>query len=544
MASKKEYGSKGQKWHPEFVSYVESIAHHPNYSGMPDAFASEEKIQWEAPSNRGSGKFKETHHKRRKWWTNKALAIGINPNSDQWISRTAKAIHPTGIKPCRRCGGNLRLAYAYFSSNLSKKAVKLFGANMAPKPLEEIGSYIKRVHSIQGTAALSKLPEFLKTGTIKPPDLGRNLSKWLSWLEESYIPLEPSTLSPGAMSNAPDRFDGFHHFNRCCRNKADTGRHASNLSTYTTDRRVFEYWSEGDWIAADRMMGLIGSEFATYATADGGPGLATADHIGPLSLGFTHRPEFRLLSKSANSAKNNRMTLWDINYLQAREREGIQVVSWHARSIWDLIKRRAVTEEKCLRVSKMMRDNQRYLMTILGKLFQDRQLAFLVSLLELERANFSVKFEGTYVDYYVVRYQKEVHTPRTTKYSSTQMAMRLRIGFTALEEYTKKTNRHQFGLTSPEMEYSYNELLFVLNKSSKKMRAFNRELIKDISLHKTSFVESSLRKMVATWQKLAPEKAFTVARAHLDNIMTVVAKEIAEKWNDDRYVRTDISIDD
>lgn len=544
MASKKEYGSKGQTWHPEFVSYMEFIAHHANYSGMPDAFASEDKIQWEAPSNRGKGKFKDTHHKRREWWKKKSISIGINPASDQWISRTAKTIHPTGAKPCKRCGMILKLRYVYFSSILIKRAIILYGQDLVPLPLEEIESFINRIHECQGKSALLKLPELLKTGSIKPPDLGTNLGAWLTWIQSSYIPHEPSLLSPGSMSNAPDRFDGFHSFNRCCRSKADTGRHAANLLTYTTDRRVFEYWSEGDWIAADRMMGLIGSEFSRYSTADGGPGLATADHIGPLSLGFTHRPEFRLLSKSANSAKNNRMTLWDINYLQAREREGIQVVSWHARSIWDIIKGRAVTEETCLRISKMMRDNQRYLMTILGKLFQDRQLAFLVSLLELERANFSVKFEGTYVDDCVVRYQNEIHTPRTTKYASTQMARRLRIGFTALDEYTKKTNRHRFGLTSPEMEKHYAELLAVLTKSSRKMRAFNRDLIKALSLPQAPFVESNLRKLAASWQELAPEHAFTGARAYLDGIMTLVAKDIADKWNDDRYVRDNISIDD
>jgi hypothetical protein len=65
MPSRKDYGSKGQTWHPDFVAHMEFIAKHPNYAGMPDGYASETKIQWEAPSNRGSGKFKDTHHKRR-----------------------------------------------------------------------------------------------------------------------------------------------------------------------------------------------------------------------------------------------------------------------------------------------------------------------------------------------------------------------------------------------------------------------------------------------------------------------------------------------
>ncbi|WP_250551869.1 hypothetical protein, partial [Escherichia coli] len=27
--------------------------------------------------------------------------------------------------------------------------------------------------------------------------------------------------------------------------------------SYVTDRRVFEYWVDGDWVAADRLMGQV-----------------------------------------------------------------------------------------------------------------------------------------------------------------------------------------------------------------------------------------------------------------------------------------------
>ena len=43
---------------------------------------------------------------------------------------------------------------------------------------------------------------------------------------------------------------------------------------------------------ADRLM----SEFRKHNIS--------ADHIGPISLGFCHRPKFHPLSKSDNSAKN------------------------------------------------------------------------------------------------------------------------------------------------------------------------------------------------------------------------------------------------
>ena len=77
----KAYGSKGHTWHPAFVAYMKAIVTHPVYSGMPDALNDEGKIQWEAPSNRGSGKFQYTHNKRRDWWVAKAESIGVDINS-------------------------------------------------------------------------------------------------------------------------------------------------------------------------------------------------------------------------------------------------------------------------------------------------------------------------------------------------------------------------------------------------------------------------------------------------------------------------------
>ena len=37
MASNPKYGSKGEVWHPNFIQYMEFIANHEVYAGMPDA---------------------------------------------------------------------------------------------------------------------------------------------------------------------------------------------------------------------------------------------------------------------------------------------------------------------------------------------------------------------------------------------------------------------------------------------------------------------------------------------------------------------------
>ena len=104
-----------------FQEYMEAMAEHPAYAGMPDLLNVDGSIQWEAPSNRKSGANIHTHTKRTEWWKNKALEIGIVPGQSKWISRTAKAIHPTGKKPCKTCGQTMLISYAYPSKATLKK---------------------------------------------------------------------------------------------------------------------------------------------------------------------------------------------------------------------------------------------------------------------------------------------------------------------------------------------------------------------------------------------------------------------------------------
>ncbi len=61
-----------------FLQYEEEIVNDPVYAGMPDLRHDDGTIQWEAPSNRGSGVFQFSHDKRYQWWINKASEVGIN----------------------------------------------------------------------------------------------------------------------------------------------------------------------------------------------------------------------------------------------------------------------------------------------------------------------------------------------------------------------------------------------------------------------------------------------------------------------------------
>lgn len=539
----KDYGSKGQEWNIDFIEYMKSIVTHPVYKGMPDAVGTEGKIQWEAPSNRSSGIYQHTHQKRRQWWQAKAIQAGISPLSDQWISKTAKKIHPTGEKPCKRCGTVLQIAYAYPNKRLLNKIEKKYGGRIEFLPLLKITDLVQQVADlIDAKTAIEDFSQMLKTSHISVPAFDGELDDFLSWIEDVYIPSEPSTLSPGAMSNAPDRFDGFHSFNLCCRGIADSGRSLSNLKSYGTDRRVFEYWSEGNWIAADKLMALISSAFANEANADGGDGAPTADHVGPLSLGFKHTPYFRLLSKRANSAKNNRMTLADIKRLLEIEEKGEIVTSWYAENLWNSRKGDVDTEEKALRISKLLRDNQRNAMIILSELFNGKHYGLLQYLMELNHADSNVQFSNLRIENFETAFDDVILTPRTTKFATEQKARRLRVGYEALRTYLMKLNRHAYIVSNDEVEKEKEKLLEYLKDNAILLSPIDQAIETVIFPTNGIILEEDIRKLINESPEM-PIKIYEEAKIKIGKIMYHIASTLSNMWDDDRYIRENFDLD-
>ena len=184
----------------------------------------------------------------------------------------------------------------------------------------------------------------------------------------NYIyPNKRGGFSPGAMSNAPDRFEGYHTYNLCCRSVQDTGRHKDNLNRYGEDRRAYENWADGDWKAASWLMKVFNKH------------KVSPDHIGPISLGFSHNPQFNPLTPAKNSAKNNRMTFADIKKLIELEKNGAIVTSWHSKYIWDILKNKIKTDADALKLSKIMRRNMHQILLILSEISKQGYSKFLVT---------------------------------------------------------------------------------------------------------------------------------------------------------------------
>lgn len=365
-----------RNWHKNFKTYMRFIVNHPNYKGMPFPYKDSGEIRWIVTRSSEKGLA------RLEWWDNKREKLGI-PKEGAWISKTARAIHPTGEKPCQICGKVLKLDYIY--------------------------------------------------------------------------PNRKGGLSPGAMSDAPDRLDGYHTYNLCHRSKHDKGRHKDNLARYGEDRRAYENWSEGDWKAASWLM----KEFQKHGVS--------ADHLGPISLGFRHKPKFRPLSKSANSARNNRMTYGDILALIEEEKKE-EVISAHSKILWDLLKNRVKNDTDALLFSKLMRENMHYILSIFACIADGGYKNFLIkNFLHPEYSNFSVKFDG--FDPKTGFYKEMIKTDGNKKQYKNNAARYIRISFESLLKYSTKMNRNQKKWQTNEIKTKINKTLDSLKSGDEKSAA-------------------------------------------------------------------------
>lgn len=531
-----------------FLQYEEEIVNHPAYAGMPDLRHEDGTIQWEAPSNRGAGIFQFSHDKRYQWWVEKAAEIGISTDEDKWISKVAKAIHPTKLHPCKVCGRVMDIRYCYLSSNFMKRVQKLsfYDGSVEMEEVTHILDFITSFVDTYGDDAYNALPRLLKCTQVKKiPDLPHDLSSWTSWIEQSYIPQEPSMLSPGAMSNAPDRLDGFHTFNRCCRSKADKGRSKENLASYSTDRRAFENWSDGNWITANKLMGFINSNpdmkkehCANDESGGHHPRPCSADHIGPISLGFCHRPEFQFLCKPCNSAKNNRMYYSDVCHLIEVEKQGETVATWYANPIWQKCKGKVPDKESALRLSRVMRDNRNIAMMLLANFIDRGEYLFLFTLLNLEYADYeydivpgSTKINNQIV---TVDFWRKASTLR---YVNIQKTRKIRVAFSSLSEYAKKENRNGYTYTNSQIEALKRRAFGVLSGIGNNLKNQNKALI--AALSDETRVDAELEAFLSSvdYQSLKSTQEFIEVKKILTQIMEIVAAELSSNWDDPRYSR-------
>jgi Alw26I/Eco31I/Esp3I family type II restriction endonuclease len=431
------YGDKRRPWSDAFVKYMYVIVNHPNYQGMPAAIDETGQIRWMAPSKRPSGtKHEFLHDERLVWWQQKADEIG-EPRIGKWPSRVAKKIHPLREKPCQTCGRVMSLDRIYPTQLTVQKINRLLPLDAQIKYADfhtvyEIVEHVIETIGNPGYDAIEKIFPQIK-------GCEQSIKKFQKAIREQVVPFEPRSLSPGSMADAPDRLDGFHTYNICCRSKQDKGRDSDNMRLYGVDRRAFEQWTEGNWAAADTLMHRATKGECQRRNCRKNEDL-TADHIGPISLGFMHRPRFLAVCHSCNSAKNNRMNLDDVHLLLTDEHSGDQVISRQARTLWDRLKEAIQSDNDAKKLSFLLRINQHYYLMLLYRIYIAGYPDILLHLLKPEYADESFKFINVHPGTF--EYEEMILSPRKLTFAKSKAGRMVRISFDVLKVYAQKENRN------------------------------------------------------------------------------------------------------
>lgn len=426
-----------KQWHQRFLKYMEAIVNNPNYQGLSINKKSDGSYAWVTTAK------SEVGQARIDWCISKAQNLNFIVGHEAYPGMYADVmleIHPTKWKVCQICGKEMSLYYHYPNANFLKSLNKKFGCDFSD--CDHIGDIWDDL--INNGVKKIDIASFL----IDKGDL--NLDARTATKEEIIDALEyvcrkgnKKCLGPGAMSNFPDRYDGFHTYNRCCRATEDTGRSKKNLKSYTKDRRAYEYWSDGNIHAANQFMG---SSFF-----DG----TSADHIGPISLGFIHDPRYlQPMPIGDNSSKRDRLQIVDIeNIIETEARTGVYPMSWQSKIIWEFIKNNYSTNPN--KVPTIYRDALKQnmvnfmfvLLTILENCPKNGE-DFLVSAF-LEPNYDYFKYSYTFNEKGEIIGKTDRHYTDRNQYETDRYK---RIAIEAVYDYSEKDNRHnKHDLTSSEL---------------------------------------------------------------------------------------------
>ena len=418
------------------------IVNHRNYNDLPNKFKENGEILWVSPSDK----------ERAVWWDKKVIDMGLHSRAE-----VARAIFPPelhGLHPCQICGRKMSIFYVYPNRNTLIR-IKAHTSLLIEPYAMDINEIYDLLYKKFGSAVFDKLKEIFDM----PDSVTRNKESYLEYIQNN----RRSRLSPGVMSNPPDRLDGFHTYNACHRSEEDTGRHGANMARYSQDRRAYENWAEGNWNLSNRLMGEFkGYDKEVTCPVCGKTARMSADHVGPISLGFTHGPRFNPMCRSCNSKKNNRMTFDDVKTLIAEEKKGNTIISWHSKRVWDKIKNQVKNNMDAWKLSKIMRWHLNNILHVFY-IINDRGYGiFLTKFLHPEYSFVDYRFEN--FDPLNLGKLKTIFKPLDSKNKRKNAERYIRISLESLRDYQTKDNRRVKSFENEKIDNNIEELLELLTK--------------------------------------------------------------------------------
>ena len=433
-----------RSWSKEFEDYTEKIVSNPNYKGLFFERDKSGRVKWVV-----TGKSKK-RLRRQAWWNERCKERNI-PIKKGCYAIIARILHPTKKHVCQCCGRELSIFYEYPCKRLTFKLNNIFDWDIT-QTTYTIGELIEK--AAKEPNGLTKIANILNIPT------GLSLMDTTKYVYENLVAKEADILSPGVMSNCPDRFDGFHSDGLCCREETDKGRHKGNMKTYTQDRRAYEEWADGNYNLANRLMGEFNKQAPMKCPICGRIESMTADHIGPISLGFCHSKNFAPMCNSCNSSKNNRFTKSDVDELIKIEESGEQVISWHSQAIWDAIKHTIKNDTDAKFASSVMAKCHENVLNILAIIYKKTGKDFLMVYLHPEFSLVDYRFEN--VDLSHLDRIKIISAPLDSKNKRKNQERYVHIAFESLEEFSKKKNRKNY---------------FLVDENSKELNVITRAIM-------------------------------------------------------------------
>lgn len=408
--------------HPKFEEYKNMIVKNAAYKGLPYLTKNDGSIVWLATKQSEIGK------KRKEWAKKKAEEFGVPKNEKSFYRKVMFMVHPTKEKVCQICGESMSLDYIY--PNKYFKEFLFSNYNYELNVFDSI--YDVKTH-FQGEGKSDLEIIGILNKSIKLKGDFKDLDTYIKSVIEACRNGRKKDLGPGAMSNFPDRYDGFHSYNRCCRQKYDKGRNPDNMKTYSKDRRAYENWSDGNIHAANKFM--------KSKYFDG----LSADHIGPVSLGFVHDPRFlQPMSSGDNSSKRDRLEKDDVNKLiNLESKYNLLPISWFSEKLWrtlkaDFLKNNNINLEYYRNLMKRNMNNYMYLLYIiitksgdLGKKFLEEN--FLKPKCEYFKYNYKFDESGDIISKTV----RNISDATRKEYSRF-----IRISFESVIDFSEKENRN------------------------------------------------------------------------------------------------------
>jgi Alw26I/Eco31I/Esp3I family type II restriction endonuclease len=514
-------------------------------------------------SRDGQGAMIQSRDRRLNWWRERAIENGINTDLAGWKSAVARAMHPLGRFVCSQCGRWLDMDWIYPASRLRNRVRAEMGDGFEIRPLETVYELLGRIAGETDPAELlDRLSRLLTYGTYPhpPDDLENSLDSWLEWVEEFLVPSHPTAfLSPGSKPNNPDRFDGFHNIRFCCRDPAtdlggstpggtpesdiaDTGRVRANMAAYGSDRRAYQSLCGGDWHVADRLMRAARRAFSQNDCPNLGEDACSnsslqADHVGPISLGFTHRPEFRMICGGCNGSKGNRLSLEDVELLRLRAAKSVEILSLHALPVWHLLNERVVNTATAGTLSRIMRDNQRNAMRIYCMIADAGFFSYLAYRCQLHLRYRDPEFQGLSMNAESGLTEFDLSIGRDEgQQALREMGRKFRILREDLGAYDQRENRNDFQVDSEEIESATHELLVLLEQVTEPHAELNHRLGHLTRPELEVPIDEPLRAAISDFLVLDTASFHAVDEA-LYSIMDQIASELEQLWGTERYSR-------